>query len=53
MKPMGRAYYMGKGGKHCIKSAGKAYAWWKDVCAPSKKRERQKVKKDIRQEVNI
>lgn len=52
MKPMGRQHYIGNSGsKHNIKGAGKAYAWWKTICTPSNKRERQQVKCNITKEI--
>jgi len=50
MIPQGRQYYKNKtGGKHSIKNSKKFPSWWEDVCEPSKKRDRQKVKIEIRE----
>lgn len=49
---MGRQYYKNNiGGKHSIKSAGKAYSWWQYLCEPSNTRERQQVKREIAKEI--
>jgi hypothetical protein len=49
---MGRKYYKDNtGAKHHVKINGKFQAWWTDICTPSKKAERQKVKKDIEKEI--
>jgi len=51
MKPMGRKHYKDKtGGKHHIRIKGKFIAWWEGVCTPSKTKEKQQAKRDIKLE---
>lgn len=48
MKPLGRKYYLDKsGGKHKFKVYGKTYAWWDDVIASNKARDKSEYEKDI------
>ena len=54
MQPMGRKFYKDKtGGKHTLKNSKKYPSWWEDICKPSKKTERQQVKREIEMKVTI
>lgn len=49
MKPMGRKYYLNKtGSKYHIRVNGKQSTWWGKICLPSKSRDREIAKLEIR-----
>lgn len=54
MKPAGRRFFKCKNSKHKVKTKGKhVKAWWEDVCQKDKNSDKQQVKKDIKNEIEL